>query len=316
MTPCNSKLYLGLDVAKASLALYWQETSYTIANTEAALEDFITQHLRGVQAEVFCVLEATGGYERLASACLQRAGVRVHVGHPNRIHAFAKACGHFAKTDKLDAILLAKYAAFIADTEEEAVPLDAAYQDIIALRRLARSVELTLHKAQCQSQQLPKVCHKYLQKIIAFCTKQSAALEAEIDQRITNHAELKAKRQLMVTMKGMGAKTAAILLAELPELGTLTSKQAASLTGLAPRLYQSGKKAFGGSIANGRFFARKALYMVALVATQHDPHIKARYLQLQAKNKAKKVALVAIMRRQIVTLNAMLKKQQPYKLLA
>jgi len=263
-----------------------------------------------------CVLESTGGYERVAVEILHKNKIPVHVAHPNRVHSFAKASGHFAKTDRLDAIILHKYAKFICEEQDGDIILEAQQQDIIALRRLSRSLEDSLHGAQCRIKQMPSLCSKYLETEIELYKKQIAQIQDEIDQKIDNHPDLKLKKDIMMSMKGVGKKTASILLAEVPELGTISRKAIASLVGVAPKTYQSGQKSAAGHIFGGRFYARKALYMVALVAMTHDQQARARYLALLSRGKAKKVALVALMRDAIVSLNAMVKKREKYQIAA
>jgi len=306
------QVYLGIDVSKASLDICWQGKVVKITNEATSICDFIRTQLGEMTSQIFCVLESTGGYERLVVELLSKANIAVHVAHPSRVHAFAKACGHLAKTDKLDAILLAKYAQFIGREEKRVIILDAKQQAISNLRRLARSIERNLHAAQCRSKQMPAGCQLYLQQEIVFHQAQLAAIQAEIEGHINHQRELQAKRNILVTMQGVGEKTASILLAELPELGTVSRTQIASLAGVAPRSHQSGKKIGKAMIVGGRFYARKALYMVALVAAYHNPLLKQQYQAMLQQGKAKKVALVAIMRKIIVMLNAMLKNMQPY----
>lgn len=311
MAESNQKLCIGIDVSKDTLDIYWQKRSYKIANNKESIFNFIETEVKD-GLKILCVMESTGGYERVASETFHNAGIAVHIAHPNKVHAFARACGHFAKTDKLDAILLHKYAQFVFSEEEGDIVLDDQHKEIIALRHLSKSIENSLHAAQCRIKQMPKLCSRYLETEITLYKAQISQIQEEIDNKIDNHPELKAKRDILLTMKGVGKKSASILLSELPELGTISRKEIASLTGVAPRTHQSGKKTANGHISGGRFYARKILFMVALVASRFNCELKIKYQQMLERGKAKKVALVAIMRDIIVTLNAMIKNKRPY----
>lgn len=312
MAQNKKKVFIGIDVSKDTLDIYLESKAHKIKNNQDCIQAFIDAEI-DKQHEFLCVMESTGGYERTALQIFVKNNIPTHVAHPNRVHAFAKASGHFAKTDKLDAMLLCKYAAFIAFEESGDIVIDQQHQEIIALRRLARSLEESLHAAQCKVGQMPQNCKQHLNDEIAFYKTKIAQIQAEIDQKIDTHPDLKEKRDIMTTMKGVGNKSAAILLAELPTIGTFSRQKIASLVGVAPKTYQSGKKTSPGHIAGGRFYARKALYMIALVAMQHNQDFKNRYNRLIEKGKAKKVALVALMRDAIIILNAMIKNRRKYQ---
>ena len=306
----NEKTCIGIDVSKDTLDIYFSGKSYKIQNNIDCICAFIKAQIQSNDTNLLCVMESTGGYERNAAKAFTSFNIAVHVAHPNKAHSFAKACGHFAKTDRLDAILLYKYAKFIANEEEGDIIFDDVHHEIITLRRLSKSIETNLHAAQCRLKQMPSLCMKYLETEIALYKQQIMEIQKEIDDRISKHPDLKAKRDIMVTIKGVGAKVASILLAEVPELGNLSRRAVASLLGVAPRTFQSGKKEMAGHITGGRFYARKALYIAALVASKHDQTLKNKYQHLQERGKAKKVALVALMRSIIIAINSMLKKSK------
>ena len=307
----NKKLCIGIDVSKATLDIYWQNKSYKITNDSKSVAKFIKTEIDSKE-ELLCVMEATGGYERVAVLGFRQAGIGVYLAHPNKVHSFAKATDHFTKTDKLDAKLLQHYAEFVSTREKGSIVINEQQDELVALRHLARSWETSLHAAQCRAKQMPKICVKYLEKEIAMHKKNLLAIQKDIDAKIEKDTSLKSKRDLMVSMKGMGKKSASILLAELPELGTISPKAITRLVGLAPKTYQSGTKSTKGHISGGRFYARKALYMSALVASRYDINIKKRYKELLERGKPKKVALVAIMRDMIVTFNAMIRDSCEY----
>ena len=307
----NKKLCIGIDVSKSTLDIYCQNKSYKITNDSKSVSEFIQSKI-DLKQDLFCVMESTGGYEKVAAKEFKKSGIPVHIAHPNKVHSFAKATDHFTKTDKLDAILLHKYAEFISEKEKGTTLVNDSQECLLALRRLASAIEDNLHAAQCRLKQVPKFCIKYLQAEIKMYKKQIIAIQKDMDTRINGDKELKSKQNLMVTMKGIGNKAASTLLAELPELGTISPKKIARLVGLAPKTYQSGTKSTKGHISGGRFYARKTLYMSALVASRHDINVKKRYKELQERGKPKKVALVAIMRDMIVTLNAMIRDSCEY----
>ena len=308
MSECKQKLGLGIDVSKQTLDLYWQGKEFKINNDLNALSTFIKEEMKEEElSRILCVMESTGGYERLASKTFKAAGVPVHIAHPNRVHAFAKVCGHFAKTDKLDAKLLHHYAEFISKDEEGSLAFDPVQEDLLALRRLARTLEENLHAAQCRMKQMPALCQPYLAKEIAHYKEQLNEVQQDIDARIAQNESFTFKKKQMLSVTGIGDKIASVLLIEMPELGQCSRRQIAALVGVAPRTNQSGQKTGKAWITGGRFYARKALYMAALVASRHDEKLKVTYQNLLAQGKAKKVALVALMRKIIVVLNGMLK---------
>jgi transposase len=315
MNQIKSKLCIGIDVSKDTLDIYWQSKFYKISNDTPSISAFIKAEIEAdKRGHCLCVMESTGGYERGAMNAFHDAKIAVHVAHPSRVHAFAKACGHFAKTDKLDAILLYKYATFISSEVNGDIIHDEEHQEILALRRLSVSLEENLHAAQCRIKQAPSICHPFLQDEIDFYEKKIEQIQNEIETKIKNHPTLRTKRDLMVTMKGVGNKIASVLLAEIPELGTLSRTQIASLVGVAPKTHESGKKIQKARISGGRFYARKMLYMAALVAVRYDSHLKAKYEGLLKRDKPKKAALVAIMRHIIKVLNSMIKYRREYQL--
>lgn len=307
----NKKICIGIDVSKATLDIYWQNKSYKITNDSESVSEFIKSEI-DVTQDLLCVMESTGGYERVAVNGFKKSAIAVHLAHPNKVHSFAKVTDHFTKTDKLDAKLLHRYAEFISSKEKGNTLVNEHQGELIALRRLARTLEQNLHAAQCRLKQMPKSCVRYLEEEIAMYKKQILDIQKDMDDKIDENDELKSKRLLILSMKGVGNKVASTLLAELPELGTLSRRKIARLVGLAPKTYQSGIKSAKGHISGGRFYARKAIYMSALVASRHDIKVRERYKLLQQRGKPKKVALVAIMRNMIVTLNAMLRDACSY----
>lgn len=314
MENSKKKLCIGVDVSKGTVDIFYKSKSYKISNNKKSISAFIKKEIKNA-TNLFCVMESTGGYERVIAKTFMQHLMPVHIAHPSRIHAFAKACGHFAKTDKLDAILIHKYAEFISEKESGQLEIDENHQDILALRRLAKATEANLHAAQCKIKQMPSLCTSYLRRDIKFYKSQLKSIQIKINEMIDGNPALKIKQDILISVKGVGKKTASILLAELPELGTLSRKKIANLVGVAPQTYQSGKKSVAGHITGGRFDVRKALYMVVLVGIKHNALIKKRYEAFLERGKAKKVAIVALMRNVIITLNAMVRNGEKYKII-
>lgn len=244
---------------------------------------------------------------------LNKAGVRVHRAHPNKVYSFAKVCNHFAKTDKLDAILLEKYAEFIAkDQTLPIITLDETQMELQSLCSVEQDLQATLHAHQCRADHLEGKALHHMQKQIDSIKKQLTELSSDIEQVINENEQLQNKQQLLTSYKGVGKKTANTLIVELPELGKLNHKEIASLVGLAPKTNESGKKIAKGHISGGRFYVRKSLYMAALVAARYNDKMKILYDRLIQSGKPAKVALVALMRKIIVCLNAMVQNNQIY----
>ena len=311
----KKKICMGIDVSKDTVDIFYNNKFYKINNNEESILAFIKKEVTN-HINLLCVMESTGGYERLIAQIFMSHQMPVHIAHPTDIYYYGQFSKHFAKTDKLDALLIYKYAERIAEQEDGTTTRDENHESIVALRSLARTIEASLHGAQCRIQQMPTICSQYLQKEIQFYKTQLESIQKDIDKIINNDPDLQLKRDLMISMKGVGTKTASILLAELPELGTISHKKIACLIGVAPKTHQSGKKHSTGQIAGGRFNPRKALYMVALVSIRHNPLMKNRYTALIERGKAKKVAIVAIMREIIIILNAMLKNKKKYEVIS
>lgn len=314
MQESKQKACMGIDVSKASLDIYWCGKSYKIKNERSSIEDFIKDHVVGGE-EVFCVLESTGGYERVAVELFSIHG-KVYIAHPNKVHAYAQVCNHYAKTDKLDAKLLHKYGELLCQDKEVerycAAVRSAAQEQLIGLQRLSRMIADRLQATRCQMQQMPGICESLLQEQINLYEQQLAKIAEEIRLCIAGDKELKKKCDLMLSMPGVGLKTASTLLAELPELGGLSREEVAKLVGVAPKTHESGQKSRMAHISGGRFYARKSLYMIALVGMRRNEWLSCKYQALLARGKAKKVALVSLMRLAIICLNSMLKRGIAY----
>lgn len=258
-------------------------------------------------------LEPTGGYERLAVSLLRAAGFTVLMVDSWRCRQFAKARGNRAKTDPLDARLIAD---FLLAHKARPFPEPRAGQEELTLwsREIARA-EAALLRLQ------NRLDHIALSTLRAVIETEMAAIGqtvaqacAAIDALITGDAQFKAKAELLDSMKGVGPKTIRVLLAEMPELGHLDARKAAALAGVAPYPHDSGKSRGHSHIEAGRDALRRALYLAAFAAKLHNPWAKAIYDKLRKAGKAAKVALIALARRILTVLNAMAREQKPWKL--
>jgi transposase len=306
--------YAGIDVAKDTLelALAAHATVEHFAN-EPSDHEAIVRRVFELQVALV-VLEASGGYEFALACALQAAGIAVAVVNPRQARDFAKAMGHLAKTDAIDARVLAQLAQVLA-----AHPKRERFVKVLADAEQQRLQALVLRRTQlvgmlAAERQRLSISHaaarKSIQKLIGVIRKQLEDIEAELARHIGHHhADLAA---LLQSMSGVGPITAAMLIAELPELGSLDRRQIAALVGVAPLAHDSGKMRGKRMIAGGRVQVRRSLYMAALVATRFNPVITRFYRHLLDAGKPKKLALVACMRKLLTILNAMVRSNQPW----
>jgi transposase len=265
----------------------------------------LLERLKSLDVQLI-VMEATGGLERKLAAELTEAGYSVAVINPRQARDFAKALGKFAKTDKVDAELLAKLAALL---KPQARPLPDAQQlqlkDLVARRR--QLLGMRTQELNRSQQATLKEVNKSIKNHITMLDKQIAQIEKQIGKLIDSNSDWKRKTEIMDSVKGIGIDTARALMAQLPEIGKLSKRQVASLAGLAPHAFESGQFKGKSSIWGGRAEVRCTLYMGTMAATVHNPAIKAFYDRLLAKGKLPMVALTACMRKLLTILNAMVR---------
>ena len=258
------------------------------------------------------VIEATGGYETAVASALAVAGLPVVVVNPKQVRDFAKAMGHFAKTDRLDAKVLALFGERIKPPLR-ALPDEAqrALADV-----LGRRSQLVVMRAQEKARlaTVAAVARKNVAQHIAWLDKCIAKLEADLGDRLRKSPVWCSKATLLDSVPGVGDVTTFSLLAQLPELGTLNRQKIAALVGLAPFADDSGKRKGVRYIRGGRADVRCALYMATLSAIKHNPPIKAMYDRLIKVGKPFKLAMTACMRKLLTILNAMLKTNQTWKI--
>ncbi len=303
--------FIGIDISKALLdvAIHESATTWQVANTDSGIADLVKQ-LADLQPTLI-VLEATGGFELRLVSELAAAQLPVVVTNPRRVRQFARATGKLAKTDKLDARMLAHFAAALRP-EPRPLPNDQdAHLQALLTRRRQIVEMLTVEKNRLTT--VPPTMRPDIEEHLQWLQDKLAQLDADIDQFVQHSQLWQEKDALLQSVPGVGRITARTLLAMLPELGTLNRQEIAALVGVAPVNKDSGKKRGKRRIYGGRAPVRSVLYMAALVATRVNPTIKNFYERLLKAGKEKKVALTACMRKLLVILNAILRSGQPWR---
>lgn len=308
----NEPCFVGIDAGMAFLdaALYLQGMAKRFDNHAdgiAALLDWLSLY-----DPVKVVIEATGGLEYDAARKLTDAGFAVAVVNPARTAAFRAMAGKIAKTDLLDAKLLAEFAARM-NPEPGGVPDEGQkrLKDLVARRR--QLVALIVEERNRLPSATDAAVKRSLQAIIAMLNEERLKIEAELIAQIEQDAALAHRYRLLQTIPAIGPIVAATLVTEMPELGTMTPKEVASLSGLAPHNNDSGKRRGIRNIRGGRSCVRAALYMAAIVAMRHNTVMKDTYTRLLANGKPKKIAIVVLMRKLMIIANQIIKQDRPWQ---
>jgi transposase len=298
---------VGVDVSKARLDVHARSQDFSVANDAGGIRQLIKR--LGRSPLELIVLEATGGYESFAIHRLVDAGLPVARVNPLRVRRFAQSRGILAKTDRLDAQVLADFGRQNADTLRCLQPVSdnaRMLRELIARRR-----QLIQQANATRSQQehvTVAAVRQSINRTVKHLCKEIQAVEAEIQRIIDSDEHLLKKQQKLETVIGIGPRVSRILISELPELGEVEGRKIAALVGVAPYADDSGDRNGPRHIQGGRSTVRAALYMATLVAARYDPVIKARYEYLKSKGKPKKVALVACMRKRLNYLTSLLSK--------
>jgi len=302
--------FAGIDVSKAHLdvAVRPDEIEWRSPNTEAGVKEV------AVQLKELCpdlvVLEATGGMESAAASALAIMGVPVVVVNPRQVRDFAKSTGHLAKTDALDALVLAHFAEAVKP-EPRPLPSEQAKQlSALLSRRRQISEMLTAEKNRLQSADI--IVRRRLKVHIRWLERELSDTNGDLDVAIQESPLWRMKAEILKSVPGIGPIVSFTLLSELPELGQLNRKQIAALAGVAPLNRDSGTRTGKRTVWGGRARVRAALYMAALVASRYNPVIRIFYQRLCAAGKPKKVALTACMRKLLLILNSMIKHDQKW----
>lgn len=303
--------HVGIDVSKERLDVCSLPDggTFSVANDRAGIDELIARLLEGVRPELV-VLEATGKYERPAAVAVAAAGIAVAVVNPRQARDFAKAAGRLAKTDRIDAQVLARFAGAVGP-RPSALPDEEArvLQDILVRRRqLLEMIVAEKNRLQMASEAVSRRIAAHLR----WLEKELGRVDRELDEAVGESETWRANEELLRSVPGVGPVLARTLLAELPELGTLPRRRLCALVGVAPFNRDSGTFRGKRQVWGGRAPVRAALYMGALVATRHNPLIREFYERLLAAGKPKKVALVACMRKLLSILNAVMRDRVPW----
>lgn len=310
-----SSVVVGIDVAKAhvDVSVLGAKLDAQRFDNEAEAHSALAAALKPLGVALV-VMEATGGYEAALACALQAAGLPVAVVNPRQARDFAKSMGRLAKTDAIDARMLAQFASVLVRREDLASllrPLADPEQQALAAMITRRRQLLTMLLSERQRLQLAiAVVRPSIEAMIEAIKKQLDEVEAQMVGHVQTH--FKDLDQLLRSASGIGPVASATFIAELPELGKLNRREIAALVGVAPMANDSGNSRGRRRVQGGRFEIRRVLYMATLTAARHNPAIKAFYDRLKAAGKLPKVALVACMRKLLTTLNAMVKTNKPW----
>jgi len=303
-------VYVGIDISKASFDV----DSYPVAQPACFTNDepgraAAASYLRGLQPSLI-VVEATGGLEAPLVGQLATAGLSVAVVNPRQARDFAKAIGVLAKTDRVDAQMLARFGQAVKPAVRPLKPEETLALEAMLTRR-RQIIEMITAEGNRLSSAAPRIA-KQIRQHIAWLEKRLDEADQDLDGMLRQSPVWQHKAQLMTSIPGVGRVTAVTLLAELPELGAIPRREISALVGVCPYSRDSGKYRGRRAIWGGRATVRATLYMAAIVASRHNPVIRAFYQKLVTAGKLKKVALVACMRKLLVILNAMLKHDTPW----
>jgi transposase len=305
-TPC----FVGIDVAKARLDVACRPgPAWQVANAPAGLAALVDRLVPLGPALV--VLEATGGLEVPVAAALAAAGLPVAVVNPRQVRDFARAAGTLAKTDRLDAAVLAHFAEALRPAPRPLPDATARqWQDLLARRRQLLELRgMEQNRLATAATAAVRASH---QALLTFLDEQLRDADRDLEAAVQASPVWRDREDLLRQVPGIGPVVSRTLLAEVPELGTLDRKRAAALVGLAPFAHDSGQHRGARHIRGGRTAARCALYQAALSARRHNPVLKAFADRLAARGKAPKAVLVAVARKLVVIVNAMLRTMTPW----
>ena len=304
--------YVGIDVAKNTLDIHIRPAGRHIHCT-TSIKD--VQTLIGQLKDLdrpLIVLEATGGYGTSLAAELQAEGLDVALVNPRQVRNFARALGRLAKTDRIDAEVLALFAERMQPPPRSVgTENDLKIKALVARRR--QLVAMSIAEQNRLKRAKDRTVVASIQAVLELISRQIAQTEEQLHEAVKQSPNWTHKAKLMKSVPGVGQATTFMLLANLPELGQINRRQIAALVGVAPMNRDSGLLRGRRTTIAGRSEVRKALYMATLVATRHNPHIRSYYCRLVEAGKKKMIALVAAMRKLLIILNTMIKNDQPWK---
>ncbi len=303
---------IGIDVAKDRLDVCVRPSgeSFVVARTGAGIED-LAERLKKIAPRVVAV-EATGGFETVVAAGLAAAGVPLLIVNPAQVRAFAQALGKRAKTDPIDAAVIAH---FVEATKAQPRPLPDETTRLLAdlVTRRRQIIDMMIAEGQRDRRLANKRLKSSIARLRRALEKELAEIDSELDDHVRGSPAWAAKEDLLASVPGVGPIIARTLIAELPELGSLDRRKIAALVGLAPWTRQSGQWRGKSFIGGGRKSVRTALFMAAMVAARHNPVLKTFRDKLVAAGKPKLVALIAVARKLLTILNALLRDNQRWQ---
>lgn len=306
MTELKNKNFIGIDVSKYKLDIYNSKTGefIEIDNTKASIRKYI--RALGLSEDLYIIIDLTGGYEALCVKEFYIKGYNIIRAEGRKVKAFARALGISAKTDKIDANILAQYGEKCFDSLRLYKPYNNQIKKLVMRLSDLKNL-LQQEKNRLKAPDNLQIVAKSIKQLINIYEKEIIKLENEIEIIIENDDVLKKKYQILIQQKGVGKKVAYTLLGLLPELGHLNRRQIAALAGVAPFAKDSGTINGYRRTGTGRIDVKKALFIAALVAVKFDEKMNLFYTNLTTRGKKKMVAITAVMRKIIITLNAKIK---------
>jgi transposase len=307
-----TEIFVGIDISKDRLDVHLRPSAeaFTVDRDHTGLEQ-LAARLQAL-TPYLVVMEATGGFETVVALALGAAGLPIAVVNPRQIRDFARATGRLAKTDALDAEAIARFAQAVRP-QPRPLPDEEARRlgELVARRR--QVVEMMTAERNRKRTMADKRVLKRIERHLVLLQKELTEIEADIDEAVRASPIWRDKEELYASVPGVGKNLARTLIADLPELGSLGRRAIALLVGVAPINKDSGTLRGRRIIQGGRASVRTALYMSALVASRHNPKLKAFYQRLLAVGKPKKLALAAVMRKLLTILNAIARDRQPWQ---
>lgn len=312
MSTATPTLYVGIDVSKATLdvAILPLGRHFVVSNDEAGIDELLGSFEDPRPALV--VLEASGGYERPVAAAIAASGIAVCVLNPRQARDFARATGKLAKTDALDAKVLARFAEAVRP-EPRALPEEEAREFSAILARRRQIIQMMSAEKNRLGAATSGAVARRIKAHVRWLEKELSRTDRDLNEAIEGSPAFKENEALLRSVPGVGPVLCRTLMAELPELGSLSPRELSALVGVAPLNRDSGTLRGRRTVWGGRARVRQALYMGALVASRYNPRIKEFYERLVASGKPKKVALVACMRKLLVILNAIMRERTPWR---
>jgi len=304
--------YVGIDIAKGHVDVYdtVTERHRRFENSRVGIRKCL-KYIISLKSQLI-VLESTGGYELDLAVALDESSLPVVVVNPRQVRDFGRATGRLAKTDKIDAVLLARYAAVIKPPRRVLRDRRSLRMKALVSRR-RQLVAMRTAEINRREHSRDNLITKSIKAIIRTIDREQQKVETELSRLIAEMPELQQRMEILLSVPGIGQTTAIMLITEVPELGQLNRRQIAALAGVAPINRDSGNFRGKRMTGGGRRGVRSRLYMPTVVTCHHNPVLKPFYERLLQKGKAKMIALVAVMRKLLTIINSMLAKNQTWK---